>query len=429
MCKRRGAASECRLAAARSLVMTAVLFLCVLLTAPAARADDAVMEWNQIALVATVSAAQGPNPQVRSMTIVQVAVNDAVNAITCDYRTYLSIACGPWGSPDAAAIGAAHRALITLFPAQEPMLNQARAASLAARGLTDASPGVAFGESVASVLLAVRANDGAAQAAFPYTAPGAGEPGVWVAVGAAAPVLPGWGKVGLWVLRDPSQFEPDGPPPLHSRRYARDYNEVKEIGALDSTTRSAEQTEIARFWLASPSVIWNGIARQMIQSRGLDLSASARTLALLYLASSDAGVACWNTKYAVNFWRPFTAIHNGDADDNARTEADPTWAPLFTTPQHPEYVSGHSTNSSAMATVLALLFGDKQVLPLVATSPTTPGFARRWSSLSEGVEEVVDARIFSGFHYRTSNEHGAQLGRKVARFVVNHALRHRKPKE
>jgi hypothetical protein len=403
----------------------AVLLMCLMFTPVQARADDAVMEWNQIAFAATVTAAQGPVPQIRSMAIVHVAVHDAVNAITCSNRTYLSIACRPWGSPEAATIGAAYRALVGLFPSQATALTQTRNASLAARGLTDTSPGVGFGDAVAAVILAVRSTDGSAQAQFPYTAPNAGSPGVWVAVGTAAPVTPGWGNVHLWVLRNLSQFEPDGPPPLHSRRYARDYNEVKELGSLTSVTRTSEQTEIGRFWLGSPTAIWNGVARQLIQEQGLDLSDSARTLALLYLASADASIACWNAKYSVNSWRPITAIRNGDVDHNVLTVADPAWTPLFPTPQHPEYVSGHSTNSSAMATVLALLFGDERDTPIVATSPTNPGFERHWSSLTEGVEEVIDARVFSGIHYRTSNEDGALLGRKVARFVVKHALRDR----
>jgi len=400
---------------------------CLYLSAvPVAAADDAVMEWNQIAVAATVAAGQGPLPQVRSMAIVQVSVHDAVNAITCDSRTYLWIACGRWGSPEAAAIGAAHRALVGLFPSQAATLNQARATSLAARGLKDTSPGVAFGEAVASVILSIRSNDGASQAQFPYTAPGAGSPGVWVPVGAAAPLLPGWGQVNPWVMRSATQFEVDGPPALYTRRYARDYNEVKDLGSLNSTTRTAEQTEIGRFWLATPTVIWNNVARQLIQAKGLDLSASARTFALLYLASADAGIACWHTKYSLNFWRPITAIQHGDDDDNPRTVADPTWAPLFPTPQHPDYVSGHSTNSSAMATVLILLFGDKLETPIVATSPTNPGFERHWSALSDGVDEVMDARVFSGIHFRTANEDGAQLGRKIAKFVATHALRDRK---
>ena len=289
--------------------------------------------------------------------------------------------------------------------------------------MPETDPGIEFGEAVAAVVLALRAGDGSAQAQFPYTAPGAGNPGVWVAVGAAPPVLPGWGNVTPWVLRNLGQFQPDAPPPLHSRRYARDYNEVKEIGSLNSLTRTDEQTEIARFWLGTPAAIWNGVARQLIQAHELDMSASARALALIYLASSDAGIACWKAKYIFNFWRPITAIHNGDVDENARTVADPDWVPLFTTPQHPEYISGHSTTSSAIATALTMLFGDGGATPIVATSPTNPGFERHWPSLSDGVEEVIDARIYSGIHYRSSDEEGARLGSRVGRFVVNHALR------
>ena len=407
------------------LVATIALPVGLLLAPMRATANDVVMEWNQIALAAT--AAQGPVPQIRSMAIVHVSVHDAVNAISCTYRTYLALGCGPWGTADAAAIGAAHRALVGLFPAQAPALALARDASLAAHGLTDGEPGFRFGEAVAEAILGVRANDGSAQAQIPYTAPGAGTPGVWVAVGPAPPVVPGWRYVDLWVLRNLSQFQPDGPPPLHTRRYARDYNEVKELGSLSSATRTDEQTEIARFWLASPTAIWNGVARQLIHARSLDLSAAARALALMYLASADASIACWEAKYTFNFWRPITAIQNGGADDNVRTEADPTWTPLFPTPQHPEYLSGHSTNSSAMATVLTLLFGDEPGAAIVAVSPTASGFERHWARLSEGVEEVIDARIYSGIHYRTSDEDGAAVGRKVARFVVNHALRVRGP--
>jgi hypothetical protein len=425
MCKHSPAASARRPGGdARSLLATGALLVSMLLTSVPAAAADAVLEWNQIALAATVTAGQGPVPQIRSMTIVHVSVHDAVNAITCDYQTYLSIVCGPWGLPEAAAIAAAHRALVGLFPAQAPGLNAARAASIAARGLTESSPGILFGEAVAEVILDVRSTDGAAQAQFPYTAPGAGTPGVWVPVGTAPPVTPGWGNLTPWVLRKLSLFQPDGPPPLHSPRYARDYNDVKEIGSLTSLSRTDDQTEIARFWLGTPAAIWNGVARQVIQAEGVDLSATARTFALLHLAASDASVACWDAKYTFNFWRPITAIRNGDLDDNIHTVADPAWTPLFATPQHPEYISGHSTNSSAMTTVLILLFGDKSDAPIVATSPTNPGFERHWTRLSEGVDEVIDARIYSGIHYRTSDEDGAQVGRRIAQFVVYHALRH-----
>jgi len=413
---------------ARRLVATAVCISSLLLTSiPATASDNAVLEWNAIALAATVTAGQGPVPQIRTMAIVQTAVHDAVSAITREYRTYLSIRSAPWGaSPDAAAIAAAHYALAGLFPAQAAALNAARAASLEARGLTDRDPGIGWGERVAAAILSIRSNDGAAQAQFPYTAPGAGNPGVWVAVGPAPPVTPGWGNVTPWVLRRGSQFRPDGPPPLRSRRYARDYNEIQEIGSLTSLTRTGEQTGIARFWLAPPSVLWNGVARQVIKARDLDLSASARTFALLYLAAADASIVCWDAKYTFNFWRPITAIHNGDADDNDQTVADPNWTPLFPTPQHPEYVSGHATNSSAMATILMRLFGDDPGAPIIAVSPTNPGFERQWATFSEGVEEVIDARIYSGIHYRTSDEDGARVGRRVARFVMKHTLLPRK---
>ena len=411
----------------KKYIATTTLLVALLLTPVLARADDPVMEWNRIALAATVTANQGPLPQIRTMAIVHIAVHDAVNAITCDYRTYLAIRCGSQGTPEAAAIGAAHRALVGLFSIQAPALNDARTASLAAHRLTASDPGVAFGAAVADAILALRSTDGSAQAQFPYTAPGAGNPGVWVALGGAPALLPGWRNVTPWVLPSLSPFEFDGPPLLDSRRYARDYNEVKELGSLTSPTRTAEQTEIARFWLATPAAIWNGIARQVIQAQGLDLAATARTFGLMYLAAADSSIVCWDAKYKFNFWRPITAIQNGDVDGNPRTEADPGWTPLFPTPPFPEYVSGHSMNSSTMATVLRLLFGDEPGSPIVATSPTNAGFERHWARLSEAVEEVIDARIYAGIHYRTSDEDGAAAGRKVARFVVNHALRSRRP--
>ena len=408
-------------------IRTAAVIIAVglLATPGSARAINPVLEWNQVALAATVTAAQGPNPQTRSMAIVHVAVHDAVNSITGRYRTYLSLGPAPVGaSPEAAVIGAAHRALITLFsaPSQVAIFNAARTASLAAHGLSESDPGVGWGETVAGLVLALRGTDGASAAQFAYSAPGAGNAGVWLPVGGAAPVLPGWGKVTPWVLRSASQFRPDEPPALDSGRYARDYNEVKDLGAATNTTRTAEQSDIARFWLASPSLIWNAAARQVVEARGLDLSSSARVFGLMYLAASDAGIACWDAKYTYNFWRPFTAIRNGDADGNDDTVPDSGWLAFLTTPQHPEYPSGHSTNSTAMATMLSLLFDDDPGINLTITSPTNVGFVRHWTRFSEGLDEVVEARIYSGFHYRTSMETGARLGRQVARFVKNHAL-------
>jgi hypothetical protein len=406
-------------------VSACVLPLLMVTAAPAA--SNAVMDWNQIALAATVTAGQGAVPQTRSMAIAQVAMHDAVNAITRRYRTYLTHGAPPIGAdPEAAAIAAAHTALTKLFASNATIvatLNTARAASLAAHNFSESDSGVAFGNSVGAAIFSHRANDGAAQASFPYVAPGAGLPGVWTAFGPAAAVIPGWGRVTPWVMKSGDQFRPDAPPSLGSGRYARDYGETREIGSVNSTVRTAEQTQIATFWLGSPSAIWNGVARQVIVARNLDLSSTARTLALFYLAASDSGVACWDAKYTYNFWRPTLAIRNGDVDGNDATVAEADWLPLFTTPQHPEYPSGHSTNSAAMATTLSMLFGDDPGVPLVVTSPTNTALVRQWQTFSEGVDEVIDARIYSGFHYRTSDDVGAKLGRQVARFVVKHALK------
>ena len=391
---------------------------------PKAVVVDAVMEWNQIALSSTVTAGQGPQPQARSMTIVQVSVHDAVNAVTGRYDTYLPYGHPPGGaSAEAAAIAAAHRSLVTLFPSQTTALDALRVASLASRGLTEADPGIAIGESVAAGILTLRASDGAAQAQFPYSAPGTGSPGVWVPLTAAPALLPGLGNVTPWVLHSGSQFRPDGPPALDSGRYTRDYNEIKAIGSASSTSRTSEQTEIARFWLGTPSAIWNGVARQVIAARALDLSDTSRVLALMYMATYDAAISCWDAKYTYNFWRPQPAIRNGHLDGNDATDGDATWTPLFPTPPHPEYTSGHSTLSSAMASMLGFLFGDDPGVTLVALSPTNPGFPRQWTTFSQGVDEVIEARIYSGIHFRTADEVGARVGRQVARFVLTHTLK------
>ena len=394
-------------------------------------AQDAVTEWNQEAVRLTLltSSALAPVQQTRVMAIVQVAVHDAVNGITGEYATYLSPGPAPAGaSPEAAAIAAAHHALRELFasqPAQVAQLDILFANSLASNELSEANPGVEYGRMAAAAILAARANDHSAlaESQYPYTAPGAGLPGVWVPVSSAPnaqALLPGWGNVTPFVLRSGSQFRPDAPPALDSDRYAKDYNEIKIIGASNSSTRTAEQTAIGQFWLASPTAIWNPVLTQVIATRDFNLSAKARAFALFYLAATDAGIACWDAKYVYNFWRPQAAIRNGDLDNNDSTAVDGTWLPLHPTPRHPEYPSGHSSNSSAMAAILTELFGDNPGVPIVVT---LSGITRQWDTFSEGVDEVIDARVYSGIHFRTSDEVGARMGRQIAQFASTHALR------
>lgn len=389
---------------------------------------DPVLDWNDIAREFIVVGAYTPVEQTRAMAIVHVAVHDAVSAVTGRYEPYKPVGHPPAGaSLEAVIISAAHTALAGVV-GSSGTLSDRYAASLEAYGVAAMDPGLSFGQAVAEGILALRhpSVDGSGAARFPYTAPGAGSPGVWTptsAAPAAQALLPGWGAVTPWVLRSGSQFRPEAPPALDSERYARDYNEVRQLGAFSSALRTDEQTEIALFWRASPTAIWNPVLRQAVREHGLSTEDTARVMALFYIAGADASVACWEAKYYYNFWRPQAAIINGGADGNAATIAEPGWTPRVPTAPHPEYPSGHTSNSGAMAAVLQAFFGDDPDFVIEATSSQNPGFVRRWARFSEGVDEVIDARVYSGIHFRTADEAGARLGRQVAQFTLTHALR------
>ena len=393
-------------------------------------AESVVVDWNAIAISTALATGQGPVPQTRSMAIVAVAVHDAVNAISKRYPTYDVMAPPPAAaSVDAAAAGAAYRALTILYPSQSGALDSALAVSLVKYGISVSDPAFWFGESAAEQIVGIRLDDGAANAQFAYSAPGAGSAGVWVPTPPAnlTALLPGWGQVRPWVLRAGWQFRPDEGPSLASDQYTRDFNEVKEMGSLTSATRTSEQTNIARFWLTSAAVIWNGALRVVAVERGLDTSEAAHAFALVNLTGADAAIACWDAKFAFNFWRPITAIRNADVDDNPSTSPDPVWVSLAPTPPFPEFTSGHTVISGAMATMLGLLFGDDPGGTFTVSSPTNPGFTRTWSSFSAGIAEVIDARVWTGIHFRTSDVAGARMGKQVARFVFEHALRRARP--
>jgi hypothetical protein len=399
-------------------------FAAVLLSISArASAQNAVLEWNDIARQSIVVGSQSPVQQTRLMAIVHVAMHNAVNAITGEYEPYGAPVAAPGNlSADAAAIGAAHRALTGTL-GDSPVLATRYAQSLAARGLSPLDPGILFGEAVASAIVASRQQDGASAAAYPFVPADAGALGIWTPMANQTSLLPGWGNVTPFVLNSASQFRPEPPPALDSERYARDYNEVLAAGAVASATRTEEQGQIAQFWRASPTALWNPILRQALVVRGDNLSSTARVMALFYLAGADASIACWEAKYVYNFWRPEAAIARGAEDGNDATIGDPTWRPFVLTPPHPDYVSGHTANSGAMAFVLRSIFGDAPGYVIEARSSQTPGFVRNWHAFSEGVAEVIDARVYSGIHFRTADEAGARLGRQVAQFVITHALK------
>ena len=390
---------------------------------PPAAASNVITEWNETAVRLTLQSvpALAPVQQTRVMAIFHLAMHDAVNGVTGEYETYLEPTAPPENaSAEAAAIGAAHEALKNLFSGNDVMLDTQLVTSLQQHGSSTSDPAVQFGRSVAASILAVRADDHSAQAQFNYDAPNQGQPGVWVRLTTAPALLPGWGKVTPFVLRSASQFAPDAPPALNSELYARDYNEIKTIGVATGSSRTPEQSNIALFWRASPTAIWNSVLTQVVQTREMSLSEEARLFALFYLAAADASIACWKAKYEHNFWRPQSAIVNGNSDGNDLTAGNVDWRPFITTPPHPEYPSGHTSNSSAMAKILTLEFGDT---PGVSISVTQTGITRNWTSFSEAVAEVIDARVYSGIHFRNSDEVGARMGRQIAQFVSHHALR------
>jgi hypothetical protein len=296
---------------------------------------------------------------------------------------------------------------------------------------TAKTAGITLGQAAAAAILALRGTDHAT-ALVPYT-PGT-QPGDWqptpnpVPFDPPAPAdllpasLPGWGRVTPFVLRRSTQFEPDGPPRLSGKRYARDYNEVKEIGDKNSTIRTAEQTSIARFWYENSPSMWSRIAIVVSHSKGLNLWDTARLLALVNLAMADGYIAGFETKYDFNFWRPVTAIRAGDTDGNDATIADPNWSTLLNTPAIPDYTSTHSVAGGASAEVLRRFF-DHDDVPFTTTSGVPfAGLTRSFTSFSQAAAENGASRIYAGIHFRSAVEDGIKQGEKIGHFVFTHAL-------
>jgi hypothetical protein len=400
-----------------------ILATLILVGAGAAHAD-AVTDWNAI-MEATV-AAPPTNPffQARWGAIVQLAVFEAVNSVTGDYEPYLgTIAAPPWASPDAAAIAAAHRTLVTLRPGSAAALDALRAQSLAAIPDGPAKDaGIAAGEAAAAAMLLLRANDGW-NAIVPYT-PGA-DPGDWRPTPPlfAPALLPGWGQVTPFGLEEGSQFRSPPPPALHTGKYANDYNEVKLLGRIDSPFRPQDRTDVARFYAATtPIQTWNPAARQASAVQGMTLPENARIFALLAMAMADGSIAVFDTKYFYNRWRPVTAIWGGGIDGNPMTTPDPTWLPLIATPPFPSYASAHATLSGAARAVLERAFG-KRGLAITLSNPALPGVVLNYTTWDQITDDIDDARVYGGIHFRFDQEAGAHQGRQVGRYILRHYLR------
>jgi len=389
------------------------------LAAPALAAADVVTEWNEKALACATTAKQLPFAAARTMAMVHTAMFDAVNSIEGRYTPYkVKESAPPGSSPEAAAVAAAHAVLLNLFPDQKTDLDAAYTASMAQ--VPDGSgkaTGISVGEKVAIEILALRTSDGAGA---PNTYRPTTAPGVYVMT--TLPVGSQWGSVTPWAMERGSQFRPEAPPQLTSPEWASDYNEIKGVGRKKSALRTSEQTDIARFWTITGPASWDPIVRQLAATSGRSLIENARLFALVEIATADAYIAVFDAKYTFNFWRPITAIRNGDIDGNDATEREPDWEPVVDTPLHPEYPCAHCITSSAAATVLESEFGTGPVRALTMTSPTAPGVVRKWITIRQWADEVSSARIYGGIHYRNSTVAGKAMGRKIGELAAQQYL-------
>jgi hypothetical protein len=387
---------------------------------PAGLPDTYVTDWDAVGTQAFTAAALSPAEGHVIFAYVAIAVYDSVLAVEGGYRPFAVDVDAPEGtSAQAAVAAAAHKILAHYLPAQaSTILDPAYAASLATipagQGKTD---GVAVGEGIASLVIAVRAGDGF-RAPVTYTPPNPPIPGRWLPTAPTPPIGPYLGLMRPFSLGSADQFRPDGPPALDSKQWARDYNEVKQIGSSTSTTRTAEQTLAARFWAEAPVQQAHGSFRKFVLDHDLDVVQAARFMGMISVTYADALIACFDAKYEYAFWRPITAIRAGDTDGNDATVGDPAWSPLLGTPNHPEYPSAHSCVTPAGGRVIARFLGTKQI---DYTVPSLTGLGdRHFNDVQDLQDEVSNARIWGGIHYRSAVEDGIMIGKKTANQVLAH---------
>jgi len=397
-----------------------------------AQAGDPIAAWNQISENA-VKAGTHPLPVTSvEFAMVQLAIYDAVESIDRRYEPYYTRVPGATGSLSAAAAKAGHDTLVGLFPAQGAALDAAYADFLATNGVDPLDPGTAVGAQAAANILTLRANDGR----FPLNPPpflGSTAIGQWRPTPSLLPGPPPTLSPGLtpWLatvtpftMHSGSQFRVDPPPDLTSQLWAHDYKETKRVGSLTSTTRTAEQTEIGYFWADSGPLLWQNALRYISGTYLHNTGDSARMFALAEAALADAQIACWDSKYFYNFWRPITAIRLGDQDGNPATVVDPDWQPLINTPNFPEYPSGHADVSGAVSHMLRLFFGsDELTFQMTTTNALAAQKTRTFNRFSQAEQEVINARVYVGIHYRNSDTTARAQGYRVANWVFKHYMR------
>jgi hypothetical protein len=373
---------------------------------------NVITDWDANAVAVVPPTAAG----LREMAILHLAMFDAVNSIDRSYRPYVvQLAASKATSREAAATAAAARVLIGLHPEAAAQIRVASENALAVIPDGEAkADALALGEAVAEKILSLRSNDGAnaPDDYRPKTTPGVYVPTATVMAGST------WPRMKPFALTSPSQFRSPPPIALAGSEWAADYNEIKELGGKNSAKRSPQQTEIARFWLALGPPVYHQIPRQLVAAKRMSVVESARFMALYSIALTDASIAVFDAKYHYEFWRPVTAIRNGDLDGNPATERDPIWQPIDATPMHPEYPCAHCIQSGAGAGVIEAVLGSQEMPEVTMTSTTAPGVTHRWTSTAAFAEEVANARIWAGFHYRFSTRVGTEMGRKIGTYVV-----------
>ena len=401
-----------------SAILRKLLVSLSLASSIAPASANVIADWDAKAVAIIAPAVPAPLSQ-REAAIVNVAMFDAVNAIEQRYQPYLfKQGAAPDTSQEAAAAAAAAAVIIGLHPQAAGDIKVALEKYLApiADGPAKAG-GVKLGEAVAAAILQARATDGA-------TAPDAyrpkTKPGVWIPTQAAA--ASAWPNMRPFALGSPSQFRPGPPPALDSKEWAADYNEIKTYGSKTSTSRSPQQTETARFWLAVGPAAYHQIPRQLIIAQKMDILDSARLMALYAVALTDAYVAVFDAKYHYELWRPITAIRNGDIEENAATRREATWQPIDNTPMHPEYPCAHCINAGAAAGVIETVLGSRTIPEVAMTSTTAPGVIHRFTNLDTLCEEVSNARVWAGFHYRFSTVVGTAMGWRIGEYVVQNVM-------
>lgn len=386
---------------------------------------DEISDWNQMLLQAMLTNPVTPAPfTMRVAAIVQASVFDAVNGIDRRYMPiYVPPAAPPGTSARAAAVQAAYTALVNLYPNQKAKFDQQLTVSLAAiTDTTDAvKQGVSWGQTVAQEILTWRSQDGFSNTVPPYL--GGTQPGQWRPTPPAmAPGLaPQLATTTPWVIPSPSRFRTAGPPAMTSDQYLADYNETKSMGSSTNSGRTGDQTLFANFWQAgNPPDYFDPVVLSLAAQHRFSMAQTARLLALVNLGMADAIIGCWDAKYNYSSWRPITAIQLGDTDGNDNTNSDGAWTPLITTPAFPEYPSAHSCVSGAAAQILAQTFGEETSFNV--GSNAMPGVTRRFTNFSAALEEIKNARVFGGIHFRTACVDGTALGISVGDYLMAHAL-------